>query len=229
MCEVQAFTKDDIDQAYLALGHRWGWSFMGTPADRLQTAKVAIVGLNPGGGGDGDDYAYGRFWDFDGVNAYFDEKWGPNGESDSPLQRQVKEWHRLLGIGPDAPLCIQFCPFRSPNWSTLAKPEESLEFSEKLWRWVLDTSPASLFITMGKLPAQYLADLMAAKWIAQLPTGWGTQMIDVYDSSNGKRIIAMPHPSRYQIFGRGEDLSGDVERAFQAAADVADQLEDFRK
>lgn len=29
---------------------RWGWSFMYTPQERLQTAKAALIGLNPGGG-----------------------------------------------------------------------------------------------------------------------------------------------------------------------------------
>jgi uracil-DNA glycosylase len=200
---------------------------MGVPGDRLGRAEVAIVGLNPGGGD--DTYPYGHLWDAEGVNAYFDEKWGSNEQTDSPLQTQVKEWHRLLNLAPEDPLCIQFVPFRSPSWNRLAEPEKSLAFARDLWRWVLKVSPATLFITMGKLPAKHLAALMEAKWIAQLPTGWGKQLIDVYDAPGGKRVIAMPHPSRYRIFGRGGGMSNDVERAFRAAADITDPLQPYRK
>lgn len=217
---VKEFTKRDIDQAYRDLGHRWGWSFMGVPSERLHSAQVAFVGLNPGGGGEKDTYPYGHLWESESVNCYYDEQWGSNGNTDSPLQTQVKEWHRLLGLRPDDPLCIQFCPFRSPNWKSLAKREDSIAFAKDLWRWVLSVSSARLFVTMGKLPAQYLADLMGAKWMASHPTGWGRQTIDVYVCPDSKRIIAMPHPSRFRIFGRGEELSGDVERAFLAAADA---------
>jgi hypothetical protein len=80
---------------------------------------------------------------------------------------------------------------------------------------------------MGKLPARYLADLMGAKWVARLPTGWGRQMIDVYDTPAGKRIIAMPHPSRYRIFGRSGGISDTAEKSFRAAAEMLDALREL--
>ncbi|GAA4019178.1 hypothetical protein GCM10022280_18640 [Sphingomonas swuensis] len=224
MSAADEFTKDDIDRAYQKLGHRWGWSFMATPEERLRTARVAIVGLNPGGGGEGDNSAFGLLWNSDGVNAYYDEKWGADGRSDNPLQKQVKEWHRLLQLNPQDPLCAQFVPFRSPTFSKLANSEESVEFARDLWRWVLSVSPATLFVTMGKLPARYLAQTMSARYISRLPTGWGRQMIDVYDSPDGKRIIAMPHPSRYRIFARGGGVSDTAEGSFMAAADSSNAL-----
>lgn len=212
------YSAEDIEKAYDDLGHQHGWSFMGTPAERLLTAKVALVGLNPGGGGEGDTYEYGHFWGSRGENAYFDEKWGPN-NTDNPIQTQIKEWHRLLGLAPSDSLCIQFVPFRSPDWNRLQKKDASIEFSKSLWRWVLSASPAHLFVTMGKLPAFYLAELMSARLIAQLPTGWGKQMIDVYDSPEGRRIVAMPHPSRFRIFGRAGDASDLAIESFRAATD----------
>lgn len=210
------FSASDIDQAYADLGHEYGWSFMATPAERLRSARVAIVGLNPGGGGPGDTYHYGHFWDSVGENAYFDEKWGPD-DTDSPLQVQVKEWHRLLELEPNDPLCIQFVPFRSPSWNSLPEKEKSLEFSRSLWKWVLEVSPATLFVTMGKLPAVYLADFMEARHFAQLPTGWGRQLIDVYDAPSRRQIIAMPHPSRYRLFCRAGGASDLAEHSFRTA------------
>jgi len=211
------FSASDIDEAYADLGHQYGWSFMGTPTERLRTAQVAIVGLNPGGGGEGDPYNYGRFWASDGINCYFDEQWGTGG-TDTPLQTQVKEWHRLLKLEPSDPLCIQFVPFRSPDWNRLPEKAASIEFARSLWAWVLDTSPAQLFITMGKLPASYLAELMGAKRFARLSTGWGNQLIDVYDAPGGRRIVAMPHPSRYRLFCRGQ-ASETANESFRAATD----------
>jgi hypothetical protein len=212
---IREFSAQDIDAAYTDLGHQYGWSFMATPAERLHTAQVAIVGLNPGGGGEGDTYEYGRFWASDGVNAYYDEQWGTGG-TDTPLQTQVKEWHRLLGLKPADPLCIQFVPFRSPDWKRLPEKKASIDFARSLWRWVLDVTPARLFLTMGKLPAAYLVELMDAKLVARLPTGWGNKLIDAYDTPDGRRVVGMPHPSRYQLFNRGE-ASETANESFRAA------------
>lgn len=33
----------------IAPAQRWGWSFMYVPAARMTSAKVVLIGLNPGG------------------------------------------------------------------------------------------------------------------------------------------------------------------------------------
>lgn len=69
---------DWIDAAYREHFHdtpaeqRHGWSFMYTPEARLRTAKVMLVGLNPGGDHVTDD----GNWDAKAGNAYVDEPWG---------------------------------------------------------------------------------------------------------------------------------------------------------
>lgn len=221
----RTFSASDIEGAYRELGHEYGWSFMGTPADRLLNADVVFVGLNPGGGGPGDNCDYGHHWDFAGENAYFEEKWGPN-ETDSPLQVQIKEWHRLLDLKPNEVTCAQFVPFRSPTWSSLPEKDASISFSKSLWKWLLEVSPACLFVTMGKLPAFYLAELMGGRLVAQLPTGWGLQLIDVYDTPTKRRIVAMPHPSRYRLFGRAGSASETAEQTFRIATDANRDCED---
>ncbi|WP_343347990.1 uracil-DNA glycosylase family protein [Sphingomicrobium sp. XHP0239] len=214
---MKEFSKDVIEKAYEDQGHKLGWSFMGTPEEALRSAKVAIVGLNPGGGGDPSQY--GRHWDSE-KNTYFSERWGAR-DTYNPLQKQIHRWHELLGLAEDDVLCAQFVPFRSPTWDKLENREAAIETARKLWTWVLGISPAQLFITMGKMPAQYLAELMEAKWVARMSTGWGNASIDVYDSPDGKRILAMPHPSRYGIFGRDNGQSEDVEKLFKEAASFA--------
>jgi len=213
-----SFGRDRIEAEYRRLGYTKGWSFMGTPEANLKRAKIAIVGLNPGGGGPGDGYAYQGLWDSPGGNAYFIEKWGAN-DTETPLQGQVRAWHSLLGIGADESLCAQFVPFRSPNWRSLERQQEAVAFAEALWSWVLSITPATLLLTMGKLPAWHLQRLLGARLVGQgFPTGWGRQTIDVYDSPSGRRIVAMPHPSRYTLFNRANGLSAPAEASLRAAA-----------
>ena len=210
-------TQHDIQAEYERLGYDKGWTFMACPEARLTEAEVVLVGMNPGGGSDRDTYAYGGTWDVPGGNAYYIEKWAAGG-GETPIQGQVRHWHRLLGLGEDETLCAHFVPFRSPGWGDLRHKAEAVAVGRRLWTELLQHSPASLFVTMGKLPARHLAELIHAKPVARLPTGWGRQMIDVYDSPGGRRIVAMPHPSRFTLFGRGE-ASALAEQSFKAATD----------
>lgn len=211
------FTRDDIQKEYERLGHEKGWTFMACPEARLRTAEVVLVGMNPGGGSERDQYKYGGTWDVPEGNAYYVEKWAAGG-GETAIQGQIKQWHRLLGLGEDETLCPHFVPFRSPGWADLPRKAEAVEFGRRLWNGVLKASPASLFITMGKEPGRQLAALLQAQHWATLPTGWGRQTIEVYDSPDGRRIVAMPHPSRFTLFGRGE-ASATAEQSFKAAID----------
>lgn len=214
----QTFDRDVIQAEYERLGYSRGWSFMATPERALREAQVAFVGLDPGGGGDADKYEYGELWDFPEGNAYFMERWGPKG-TETAIQRQVWRWHELLEIGAHDSLCAQFVPFRSPGWDALKRKGEALAFGRRLWTWVLSVSPATLFVTMGKEPARQLASITGARHVAQLPTGWRPQIIDVWDTADGRRIVGMPHPSRYTLFGRANSASELAEESFRAATE----------
>lgn len=78
--------RQDLEEAYRA--HKqlsgeqlWGWSFMYVPEGRMQTARVALVGLNPGGNQRTDDGC----WAHQGVNASTDRSWRDRGAGKSPL------------------------------------------------------------------------------------------------------------------------------------------------
>lgn len=185
-----------IAAKYRKLGLRKGWTFLACPEARLRDAEVAIVGTNPGGGGPKDAYAYSETWSCEDGNAFYSEL--------SEHQSQVQAWHRLMDVNPDQTLCAQFIPFRSPDLARLERRKEAIAFAEELWSWVLSHSPAKLFVTMGSAPALHLGRLLGAGVVASnLPTGWGTTTIDVYESGSGHRIVRMPHPSRYKLMGRG--------------------------
>jgi hypothetical protein len=214
------FDSDVIATEYERLGYRHGWTFMMTPEARMRDAAVAFIGLNPGGGGPGDNHEYAQTWDCSG-NAYFTEKWGP-GATDFGIQAQVKAWHRILCLSEDDTWCAQLVPFRSRDWNALAHRNEALAFSAGLWRWALDQSPATLLVTMGRKTADALVALLDGKHVASMPTGWGAASINVWDTPTGKRIVGMPHPSRYKLFNRGDDLSVVAERSFRVAAGLRD-------
>jgi hypothetical protein len=195
------YNRDVVQAAYQDLGYQYGWTFMMTPEHTLREAEVAFIGLNPGGGEPDDQYRYDGIWSVEEGNAYF-SGW-TDGAPMTPIQIQLQHWHSQFGVEPDSSFCAQFVPFRSPNWGGLEKKPEALAFAVGLWAWALSNSPAKLLITMGKKPALYLANLLEARNVAHLGTGWGNQSIDVYEGS-GYRIVAMPHPSRFKLFGRGE-------------------------
>jgi hypothetical protein len=213
---MTGFDREAVEAEYKRLGYRSGWTFLGTPEHTLHNARVGFVGLNPGGGGPSDPYEYGGLWDVPSGNGYFDERWGPHG-SYSPIQVQVQKWYELLGLQPTDAFCAQLVPFRSPNWTSLNRKNDALAFASKLWAWVFEVSPAILFVTMGKQPAQLLAGLLGGKHVARLPTGWGSQTIEVWESPSGRRVVGMPHPSRHTLFNRPKGSSRLAEASFRQA------------
>lgn len=199
--------RNIVRAKYEELGFTKGWSFLACPEARLRDAKIAIVGTNPGGGGEGDEWIYDQIWSVEDYNAFYDEP--------TKHRAQVRLWHKSIPVWPDETLCAQFIPFRSPDLARLDRQTEAIAFARDLWRWVLDRSPAKLFITMGELPAIHLVDLLGAQPVVEnQPTHWGKTTIDVFDSRQGHRIIRMPHPSRYGVIGR----NADTDAFFKAVA-----------
>lgn len=71
---------------------------------------------------------------------------------------------------------------------------------------------------MGRKPTEIIAGILGGRQIATLPTGWGSMTIEVWDTPSGQRIIGMPHPSWYMLFGREDGNSSVAEASFRAAA-----------
>lgn len=210
--------SDAIDDVYESLGHQWGWSFLAGPESQLYEAETVIVGLNPARAKGDRREDYGGHWDVPEGNIYFNRRWG-GGDDYSRLQKQLIRWHELLDLGPTQTIGANFVPFRSRNWAELASPTQSVQFADVLWRDVVAVTPARLFIAMGKDAAWYLARTLGADPIAHLDAGWGKQVIDVYQAPGGRRVVAMPHPARFGLFGRGA-ISGAAESSFAAACDT---------
>jgi hypothetical protein len=209
----------DVSTEYRKLGYSLGWTFMMTPAARLLDARVCLVGLNPGGGEAGDE-----LWSCEDGNAYNVEKnWGRGPGGLVPLQVQVQEMARLLGLGADDYLAAQLIPFRSPDYRSLKQAHEAAAFGRKLWAWVMETSPARLFLCLGHEVTEHLVRVANAKPRPGPPleTRWGKTTIGCYETSpsgdDRRVIVRLPHLSSYRIFGRKDGLSQLAERSLRDA------------
>jgi hypothetical protein len=100
----------------------------------------------------------------------------------------------------DTSLAAHFCPFRSPDWNSLASRRESIEFSEALWRDVMKIVRPRAMICLGQA---------------------GPRAMTEYESPHGKTLIVqIPHLSRFRIFGRPESRQA-IDRFTTAAANAA--------
>jgi hypothetical protein len=206
----------DIAAEYGRLGYRLGWTFMMAPEARLRDAPVCLVGLNPGGSEPGE-----ALWSCEDGNAYYRERW--RGTSCSTLQIQVQRMMEALHIDEDGFLAAQFVPFRSPNLRSLDRAAEAFAFGRSLWTWVLDTSPARLFLCLGADAARHVAEVAGARpWPGPpLLTGWGKTTIGCYETAasgpNRRVVVRLPHLSSYAIFGRQGGLSDQAEHSLRDA------------
>jgi hypothetical protein len=196
---------NDIQREYERLEYQLGWSFLLCPQARLDDAKVAIVGLNPGGSDVGDGQ-----WDAPEGNVFYTQHWGRSGREHSPIQQQVQAWHACLGLEPDTTLPAEFIPFRSRSEATLNRYSEAVAFGRTLWRWMLQRSVTTTFLCMGNRVCFELVQLTEAKRMASYPTAWGGQVIERWQDNAGRRIIRMPHPSRYHLFGRANAMRSEI-------------------
>jgi hypothetical protein len=203
-----------IEQAYASLGHELGWRFLYGPARTLAPgARLVFVGLNPGGG-----RYHPPMPSVEEGNAYRVERWGGRARV-NPLQLQIGllygELARKLGESSptqlmDETLAVNFCPFRSRSWETLASPVQSIAFSRAQWRSLLDVARPAAIVCLGDLAARHVGAVLgeqgsAARAARKLPVGWGnvTCALTHYDAADTRTLLVrLPHLSRFGIFGR---------------------------
>lgn len=116
-----------------------------------------------------------------------------------------------MGVDPLTEVfAAQLVPFRSRSWNALPNREAALARSLELWRWLLPRSPARLFLSLGKRPGVEVANLLGAEHQVAHPVGWGAQTIDEYVDGDGRIVLAMPHLSRFRLFGTGRPQATKV-------------------
>jgi hypothetical protein len=205
---VSTLSQQAIDAACERFGHKLGWRFLTSPEHNFQTARVALVTINPGGA----VYEPPQ-WSVENGSAYVVESWKGRQPGTEKLQSQVRRMFKLADVAPEDVLSGYFVPFRSPTWSALARKSESLHFAERLWREAFRRAEnLQIVIAFGKDVAAYVAPLLDARLIVKKQAFWGEQTIDIYADRNGLHLIVLPHLSRFSLFGRLQS-----EKAFMEA------------
>lgn len=200
-----------IEHEYSCRRGRMGWRFLSSPVETLSSARIAFIGLNPGGSGVDD--AHGVFAMPKGKSAYRDEAWAGHSPAGAPLQKQVLALFDLLGEPPDHVLAGNLVPFRSPSWSTLEGADDAVRFGCALWTRILAEATPSIIVTMGAVVATQIMRTLSVVERERIPLEWGRQQARLC-STGSVTMLALPHLSRFGIFGRTE---GRVEAALKSA------------
>ena len=192
-----SITTAEIDAEHHRLGYASGWRFMMCQQATMRSAKLLVVTLNPGGNG-----PHGTDWSYENGNAYCDEKWA--GEpGTAKLQRQMQKLYEFLGVRKDEVFSANYVPFRSPTWHGLERKPEVLAFADKLWTWLRPQLSFEVAVCIGKdQPGRSIARLFDARHDITLKVGWGEVTADRYRLPDGRKLIALPHLSRFLIFDR---------------------------
>lgn len=183
----------------------------------LRQPKIAVFTLNPAGN---KDHPENRGFDrFHGQNAYLDLKWGSYAAGEAPFQKQMASLftHLQQRIDPvrsvaefarEKVVTAQFIPYRSQTESSLHCKQESIDFSQQIWRSLFQLWKPSLVIAVGKTPARQMAKIFAqCREESPVGAGWGRVKIQRWVDDQGTRIIGLPHLSRFALFGRCESAA----------------------
>lgn len=193
--------ESKIVRAYTDSGNVMGWRFLSSPTQTLMGARVAFIGLNPGGSNHDDDH--GEFAMDLGKSAYRDESWAGRNPGESKLQKQVLALFDRLGEKPEDVLSGNLVPFRSPNWANLKEPKKAIKFGEELWSEVLEKARPSLVVTMGGETRDSVCRLLQVRNLRKTLVGWGSITASKGEFSGGT-FVGLPHLSRFGIMGRPE-------------------------
>ena len=196
-CRHLKFSAADIESEYRRLGHKLGWRFLTCPEGNIDTASVALITINPGGG----SFEASK-WSVEQGSAYEIESWKSCAQGQEALQRQVLRMFEVMGVSAREVLSGYLVPFRSPGWEALPRREESIPFGVGLWRSVLERAQLRTVLAFGKETAPHLTTLLNARIGSKYATDWGDQTIDEHQFGPDGRLIVMPHLSRFRLFGR---------------------------
>lgn len=195
--------QEAIQHMYEARARRFphaalGWRLLYSPRQVLDGARVAFIGLNPGGRS--VDPTHGKFSAESG-SAYRSEieNWGAS----SALQDQVIALFQRLQVSPEDVLAGNLVPFRSPDEASLPDAPQAIAFGRNLWREILRKVGPRVVVTMGATANREISRLLMVRNTATHLVGWGNCSASRGEFSAGT-WIGLPHLSRFTIMTRNE-------------------------
>lgn len=188
---------DRLEQTERELGLDDGFRFVYGPAPTLEKGKMAFLSLNPGRAPSGTiarQVAESR------GNSYEMEK----STTRSPLTDQALRCFSFFGFEPRNVMTGVVCPFRTPAWSDLSSSQRrrALALGQEFWAAPLNRQDLDLIICCSNEAARCVTTWTKAKLEAEASAGWGEIKISRYRTQRGVPILALPHLSRFKLFGR---------------------------
>lgn len=210
-----------IEMEYMNLGHRRGWRFLTSSLESFgPESRILLLSLNPGGHSEPPDHPKASC---EAGSAYRVECWPGYPAGRAPLQVQVQLLAKALGTSLDTLLSAYFVPFRSPNFASMHKAQESIDFAIRLWEGAMDSLSPNLVVCLGKETEKWFREVIGQPLSEnQYPVGWGahTALVTRY---RDRVVLALPHLSRFRVFGRSE--SGEaLEQIFAVVARLRSEL-----
>ncbi|MEQ1494825.1 MAG: hypothetical protein ABL912_03575 [Novosphingobium sp.] len=210
-----------IEQQAVSQGHALGWSHFYCPASRRENARLATIGLNPGGGRDASiDWRNLRQIEDPNGNSYLIQRWGHNGGF-STLQRQIARLLEVAGVAEQEVISLNAVPFRSPDWKSLENKKAAVSFGLGMLNDALVSSQLRVVVAFGLGSIEKrVAKQLGYGDIISVPTGWGKIMARQYRNAAGATMFGLPHLSRFAILGRPEaqELEESIVRAMREEA-----------
>ena len=179
------------------LGFAKGFKFVYGPWATLEQAEVAFLSLNPGRARDG---AATRMISDERGNSYQVER----STGRSPIRHQFLRLADLLGIRPCDILTGVVAPFRSDRWEDLTDRQrrEALNLGRRFWEVPLNRPELRLIVACSKEAAQLVVEVTKASFVDKQPAGWGSYSIRRYCGQPDKKVVHLPHLSRFKLLGR---------------------------
>ncbi len=180
-----------------ALGLRDGFRFVYGPWSTLNSGRIAFLSLNPGRAPSGTK---AREVSDERGNSYAVEQH----TTLSPITDQALRSFEFFGAAPQEVLTGVVCPFRTPAWNDLSRQQrtEALTLGRAFWEEPLNRPELELIICCSNEATRAVTGWMGAQLEASRPAGWGNIQIHRYRTRVGTPILALPHLSRFRLFGR---------------------------
>lgn len=199
-----AYLKNLIEDRYRKLDYRLGWRLLYSPESVIDGARIALVGLNPGGSFAPADHAE---FAMPAGSAYVVESWAGHPPGCAPLQRRVCSLLEHLGVSPEEVLAGNLVPFRSPSWRALPNKRAARSFGAELWSDLIDRAQPELVICMGGEARRAIKKVLDVRSAERVPLAWGKVAGEV-GSFSGGRFVGLPHLSRFGVVDRPESQAG---------------------
>lgn len=170
----------------------------------LQPGTYYFLGLNPGGVDVGTNTIRQSLCNLGAltVNAYLDEDWSSDsrsyGKACHPLQKNFECLFKSLGEDPRA-VCASNLIFSRSISEKGAGGRERAELCWPVHETILEVVRPAAIITFGRQPFNFITEKLSGTAPKDFPAGHGNWTWRYSILNTGKKLVGLPHLSRYAL------------------------------